>query len=128
MDKYPPIAGHKLLGAAILCILLCILILLAGCTSTAWRNVAIGASVVDMATTKVALDRGYQEANVLYSKQPIQRGIVLNLTLFWGLNRAMSHQPEGVKRPVWATFALVRLLPVVWNVYQLSRPQPAGCR
>ena len=97
-----------------------------GCASSrAARMVTIGLCATDIGTTAYGLHHGYSETNPIYSKQPIPRAIVLNFAFIWTLDRVTAGMSEDRKRFTWEWMALLRSLPVIWNIYQLGHSNAA---
>jgi hypothetical protein len=114
-----PTAGHADLGLETNGIMrrLLALLLLAGCASTNWRAVAVGATALDTATTIVAINAGAVERNPVLTSSPgrivaIQAAILAGI---WLLSRDLEPEQQA---KVWKWVTALHLGAVAWNLTQ----------
>ena len=118
--------GH-LLTAAVLMFALCVLLLVCSSCATSGqaRNVYIGLSAADVATTQYGINHGYSEGNPVYgNSHPAVKAAVVSALFLWAFDKIMSDMPEDQKRYAWEWLAVARAIPVVWNIYELHTSAP----
>lgn len=94
--------------------------MLLGCaTSLPHREQAyLAASVADITSTYVGLDRGATEVNPLYDgtkEEVVLQMIAVNALVFWLIKRA-NPSPK-----VWNFLTIFRIGVVVWNVNEMNK-------
>ena len=106
--------------ASVAAVLLCALLLTGCATSKGARRVTIALSLADIATTQYAIGNGFDEANPIYRRNPVERALVVNFAYIFAMDRATDRMEEEQRKYTWEWLAAVRALPVLWNAWTLA--------
>lgn len=96
---------------------LAVIILLAGCATTNWRGVAVGATALDTASTVIALDRGATEQNPVLTSDK-RRIVAIEATILAVLWYASKDLEPKQQETLWKWVTALHLGAFAWNVAQ----------
>ena len=113
---YPPVPRWQLLAAMLLCLGVCVLVLTCCATAGQTKALTVGICAADIVTSAVGVHQGAQEVNPLYGHRGVPVAVVINLGFLWAVNSVAKDDNKA-----WTWSAIVRSLPVIWNLTQLRR-------
>ena len=85
-------------------ILVLILILLSGCTTTRPERTAAGCAALDVASTAYAMENGASETNPLYSGMDTAQVVITSTLLSVGMHYALKHLAKRTNTNQWFSF------------------------
>ena len=118
---YPPVPRWQLVVAMLICLALCLLALTGCATANQTRSLAIGFCAADIATTTVGIHMGGSEQNPLLKSGGIPIAIGLNFALIYYVDKETKDMPEWARKNVWTWAAIIRAVPVLWNLNQIRK-------
>jgi len=91
------------------------LLLLAGCASTNWRAVAVGATALDTAVTINMINHGAREQNPFMASAPPARIVAIEAAILagiWLLSKDLEPEDQDT---IWKWVAVLHLGAVAYN-------------
>ena len=112
----PPVPRWQLMAAALTLLGVCVLFLTCCATVGQTKALTVGICAADITTSAIGVHRGAREVNPLYGHHGVPVAVVVNLGFLWAVNSVARDDNEA-----WTWAAIVRSLPVIWNLTQLRR-------